>query len=214
MNALCKTLAAFALTALLASPAFAQGRGFGGGFGSPVMLLGNGSVQKELKLDDKQIESTKQLGEEARDKMRSAMEEARDLEGDARREKMQKVMMEVNESSKKSLASVLKPEQSARLHQIYLQQSGPMAFSNPDVQKELKFTDAQKEKVKDVVRELGEKRREVFADAGGDRAAAMEKMQAMNKEYGEKLKAELNDEQGKSYKQMLGSPFELVREQR
>jgi len=72
MRTMLRTLLGLGLVALLASPAVAQGRGFGRFGGSLTFLLTNESVQKELKLDDKQIEKAKELadktGEEMRDK--------------------------------------------------------------------------------------------------------------------------------------------------
>ena len=214
MNVLKHSLAALGTAVLLATPALAQGPGMGMGMGSPVNLLGNASVVKELKLDEKQIEAAKLLAQETRDKMRAAWDGAQSLEGSARREKMQKVAKEINESSKPALTALLKPEQIKRLHQVWNQQRGAMAFSDPDVQKELKFSDAQQEKIKFLADSTNEKRREAFTSAGGDREAMREKMMSLNKEFSEKVQTVLTDDQKKAYKEFLGAPFEIVREPR
>ena len=66
MRAFLTATVGLGLVALLAGPAAAQGRGGFGMFGGGgfAMLLGNESVQKELKLDDKQVEKAKELGRE------------------------------------------------------------------------------------------------------------------------------------------------------
>jgi len=209
MNALCKSLAALALTALLASPAFAQGRGGMGMGGNPVMLLGNASVQKELKLDDKQIDEAKNLASESREKMQAAFQDAQGLEGDARREKMQEITKQLNEESRPKIGAILKSDQVKRLHQIVLQQQGVRAFNEEHVQKALKITDDQKDKFKSLMADMQTQMRELFT-AGGDAQERREKMTAMNKEFNEKGQALLTDDQKKSYKEMLGSPFTVV----
>ena len=66
------------LVALLAGPAAAQGRAEASvaGMGTYAGLLGNESVQKELKLDDKQVEKAKELAEKTSEKMREKFQES------------------------------------------------------------------------------------------------------------------------------------------
>jgi hypothetical protein len=211
MNALRSTLAALCLSALLASPAFAQGRGFGMGMGTglPVRLLTVEKVQKELALDDSQIEKSKTLAADVQAKGRSNFEQLQGLEGEERIKKGQEIGKQMAEENKKALSAFLKPDQIKRLRQLGLQQRGGMAFNDPEVQKELKFTGAQTEKVKSSVQDMMSQMREIFQNAGDDRAAAREKMQTLNKEFTEKMKADLTDDQKKSYKELLGAPFEF-----
>jgi len=201
------------LVALLSGPAAAQGQGrgrfMGGGYAG---LLGNASVQKELKLDDKQIEKGKELAEKTREEMREKMQGLQDLDQQERFAKMREVMSEVNASALKSAGEFLKAEQVTRLKQIHHQQSGVMAFSDPEVAKKLNLTDAQKAEIQKIGNEAREKMpsREDFQD---DREAAMKKMQEINKETLTKVETKLNDEQQKTWKEMLGAPFEIKYEQ-
>ena len=66
MRSLFRTMVGLGLVAMLAGPAAAQqGRGFGrGGGGNLATLAANTGVQKELKLDDQQVEKAKELDEE------------------------------------------------------------------------------------------------------------------------------------------------------
>ena len=46
-------------------------------------------------------------------------------------------------------------------------------------------------------------------DIQSDREAAMKKMQEINKEALSKAEAKLNDEQQKTWKELIGAPFEI-----
>ncbi|HEY2838992.1 MAG TPA: hypothetical protein VGJ26_07580, partial [Pirellulales bacterium] len=159
------TLLAFAAAALLASPAFAQppGGGRGGmqmrGGGGIGMLLGNASVQEELKLDDKQKEKIKEFTA----KQREAQQGLRDLDQEERRAKMQ----ELNKHAESFAKEVLTPEQNKRIQQIVIQTAGLRAFAMENVAKELKLTDEQKEKIKTLSDDLQKDVRELF-QGGGD----------------------------------------------
>ena len=93
MRTMSKTIVALGVVAFLAAPAMAQqgrggGRGFGGG---PAFLLGNASVQQELKLDAGQIEKAKEVAAKAREKMTAARESLQSLEGEEQAKKQREL---------------------------------------------------------------------------------------------------------------------------
>jgi O6-methylguanine-DNA--protein-cysteine methyltransferase len=198
------------LAVVFASPVFAQqgrgGFGRGGGF---AMLLGNASVQKELKLDDEQTGKATKLGQELMATMR---EKTQDLSQEDRREKMPAIMEEVNESAMKSAGEFLKAEQVERLKQISLQTQGIRAFGDPEVAKKLNLTDTQKSDIQTISQEVMEELRGVpFGQDQSDeeRAANNKKRAEINKGALEKVAGKLNDEQQKTWKTLIGSPFKL-----
>ena len=76
MRTVYTTLLGLGLVALVAGPAAAQqGRGFGRMGGNYAGLLGNASVQKELKLDDSQTDKAKALAEKTGEEMREKFQE-------------------------------------------------------------------------------------------------------------------------------------------
>jgi len=216
MRSLFRTIMGLGLLALIAGPAAAQqGRGFGfGGGGNLATLAANTGVQKELKLDDQQVEKAKDLAEKTREKMRETRETLQGLEGEERRTKQQEISREMNASSLKALGEFLKPEQIARLKQISYQVRGVAAFSDPEVQKKLNLTDSQKSDIQAMVQELGTESRTIFQDNQDDREAAMKKIQELGKQTLSKAEAKLNDEQQKTWKELLGAPFEIKYEPR
>jgi hypothetical protein len=210
-----KTIVALGVVAFLAAPAMAQqGRGGGRGFGSPAFLLGNASVQQELKLDAGQIDKAKDAAEKAREKMTAARESLQSLEGEERAKKQRELTSEVNTEIHKAVTEFMKPEQRKRFYQIVHQQQGPRAFTDEHVQKHLKLTDAQKSDIEGIVQASGQEMRKIFQENQGDREAITSKMGELNKETLAKVESKLTDEQKASYKEMLGTHFDVKFEPR
>jgi hypothetical protein len=210
-----KAALAFGMVAVLAGPAMAQGRGgFGGGMGGPINLLGNPSVQKELKLDDSQKEKATALSTETRDKMMGLRDKLEGLEGQERMTKQQELAKPINEEAMKTAHAFLKPEQAKRLHEIELQQRGANALSDPVIAKKLGVTEEQAGKVKTILADSQAEMREIFSSAGDDRQAAMQKVTALRKETNTKAMALLTDDQKKTWKELTGEPFEVVQQPR
>lgn len=214
MRRLSTAVVAFGLLALVATPVLAQGRGGFGRGGGAVMLLGNESVQQELKLDSGQSEKLRQLAQDLGQKMREQFSSLQDLQGDERRQKFEELSKKANEEVRTALKDTLKPEQLTRFEQIARQQMGIGAFADAAVVSALKLTDDQKTKLKDITQEIDQKRRDLFQDAqnGGDRQAVFQKMAELSKEGTEKATALLTADQKKSWEGLLGKPFEIVRQ--
>jgi Spy/CpxP family protein refolding chaperone len=211
MRGLCKVSLALGLAVLVASPAMAQGGpgGRGGGLG---MLLTNKSVQEELKLDKAQEEKLTAAFEKFREDNKDDFAKLRDR--NTSREDREAVMKKVGEGSKKIAADVLKPEQMKRLKQIQVQQEGVRAFANPEVEKDLKLTDKQKDELKTIAEDLQKQQREIFQNAGGNREEARKKMTDLRKEKMDAALKVLTDEQKKTYKELTGAHFEIKFERR
>jgi hypothetical protein len=200
-----------AALAILAIPALAQPPR-GGGFGQMGIgqLLMNKSVQEELKLDKEAVEKITAAINKVREDMKDDLAKLR--EQDTPREERQAINKKLTEATTKAVADLVKPEQMTRVKQIQLQVQGVNAFNNADVQKALSLTDDQKEDVKKLIEETGQKVRELFQDAQGDQDKIREmrtKIAAMTKENMEKVTKSLKPEQQKALKELLGAPFEL-----
>jgi Spy/CpxP family protein refolding chaperone len=215
MRAMLRGVVGLGLVALLAGPALAQGGGRGMGMmggGGVAMLIGNESVQKELKLDDTQVTKAKELADKNREKMMAAREETKDLDQEERRTKMTELNKEISDSTLKAIGEFFKPEQVARIKQISCQTRGAMAFSDPEIAKKLNITDAQKDEIKSITDESNAAMRELFQGFQDDREGTMKKIAEHRKETLGKVVAKLNDEQQKTWKELVGAPFELKME--
>jgi len=189
--------------ALLASGALAQqrqggGRGGMGGTTSPLMLLMQKSVQDELKLTDDQIKQAEELAA----KQREARQTLQDLSQEERGKKIQ----EMNKANEKAVSQFIKPNQAKRLKQISLQLAGAQAFINPEVATELKLTDEQKQKIKEIRKQTAEEARTIRENTT-DQAEARQKTRELNRNATGKVMALLTAEQKDKWKEMTGEPF-------
>jgi hypothetical protein len=201
------------LVAMLTVPAAAQqGRGFGRfGGGNLAQILATSGVQKALQLDDKQVDKAKELAEKTSEKAREARESLQGLDQEERRTKMQEINREINATTLKAAGEFLKPEQITRLKQISNQVRGIQAFSDPEIQKKLNLTDSQKSDIQEIARESMEGARGLFGQDQSDeeRQAALKKFTELRKQALSKAEAKLNDEQQKTWKELIGAPFEF-----
>jgi len=117
MRTIVRSMVGLGLVALLAGPALAQGRGGFGmmGGGGLSGLIGNSGVQKELKLDDTQVEKAKDFAAKARERMTENRSKLEGLEGEERQTKQRELTKEANDIALKAFGEFLKPEQLARL---------------------------------------------------------------------------------------------------
>ncbi len=216
MRCLSRWLLAVGVAALIASPVMAQGgrgQGRGGfGMGGPAGLINMVPVQKELKLSDDEVTKAKETVASVREKFTEERGKLQDLDPAERGPKMMEIGAKEAEETYTALAKDWKPEQVKRLKQLgvqfSLQMQGVQAFLSPAVDKSLKLTDEQKEKLRTLATEQGEERRNLFS-GGGDPAENQKKMATMTKEFVGKGMAMLTDDQKKECKELTGDPFEF-----
>jgi Spy/CpxP family protein refolding chaperone len=209
MRSFAKYALVLALVLVLAGVTQAQRQGRGGGFNGG--LLSNEAVQKELKLSDDQVTKVKDAIKEVQTKHKDDLAGLQGLQGEEGRTKRAEVMKTVRADLKKAVADILTADQKKRLHEIELQQAGTGAFSEEDVQKELKMTDDQKEKIKTITADQRKAMQELRQ--GGNRPDQA-KVAELRKETNAKIMEVLTDHQKETWKKMVGAPFEMPRRQR
>ncbi len=203
MQRVCQLVAAALVMTLCASAANAQPQGGRRQMSlapSPLMLLGQKSVQDELKLTNEQITSVGNLSK----KQLAAIQGAGEVEPEEREKKR----AEMQKESEKAIAEMLKADQAKRLKQIHMQLQGAEAFEKPEVVTQLKINDEQKAKIKEMRDEAQKEMRGAGRPQGGNREEARMKMQELNNATGEKIvNTVLNAEQKTQWKEMIGTPF-------
>lgn len=203
------------LIALLATESNAQrpgGGGFGGGQ-TGINLLGNKSVQEELKVTEEQVTKITAAQKEIREKFPfGGGFGKKEQPSKEEREKMNK---ERTEASNKAVADILTKDQAKRLKQIERQQDVARTLTtDEDAVKELKLTDEQKEKIKGLQDENQKEMRGLFGGGGkgGFNKDAIEKLANLRKELKEKTLKVLTEDQTKTWNTMVGAAFEVRQE--
>ena len=186
---------------LMLAQGVVRAQGFFGALrGNTLMLLGQESVQKELKLTDEQKTKVDELRTKSREKMQEI------FQGDEG--ERQTKMQALNEENRKAVAAILSPEQGKRLKEIAYQQRGPAAsFADPEVVKALSLTEEQQEKVKTINQETQAAMRELFTPGQAPDDDTRNKMNDLRKKSGEKMLALLTPEQKTKWTELQGEAF-------
>jgi len=163
-----------------------------------LLLLRQKSVQKELSLDADLVKKITEFT----DGQSEAAGKAIKL-GEAERTEALRKLARAND---KFLTDNLSAKQSKRLEQITMQFTALTQLTKPEMAKELKLSDEQVKKFKDLQTEA----RKALADLieAKDRAGKTEKLAKLREETRTKILAVLTDEQKTKVREMAGPPFE------
>jgi hypothetical protein len=206
------------MVALIAAPALGQGRPGGGGFGPPsnAQLLQNKSVQEEMKLDKDTITKITDALKKVQDdeSLKDARQTVRDRQ--ASQEDRAAARKKISDAENKAVSGILKADQEKRLGQIRHFVMGLSIFTNEETSKELKLTDDQKEKIKEINDNFVKDRQEIFGGGGGKPgkpdpeklAENMKKVQTLQKEAMAAATKTLKADQKTTLKEMVGESFD------
>jgi Spy/CpxP family protein refolding chaperone len=198
----------FSFVLITAPAALAQrpggGGNGGGGFGGTA-LLGQKSVQTELKLSDEQVKKVNEFVA----KQRETFAGLRDASREERRAKFE----ENRKASEAAVDSILDGEQRTRFGQIVLQLRGADALGDPEIAGKVGLDAEQKKNVDGLISSAREEMRSLFRQGGGggggaDREAAREKLATLRTNLREKALGVLTPEQQAKWKELTGAPFE------
>jgi hypothetical protein len=139
-------------------------------------------------------------------------------------EKMTAATAEISKVAYRELGDILKKEQVDRLKQIDRQNMGLSAFSDAEVTTALKLTDSQQSTIKGLSGDFTKERTDIMREAGvgggkggGGKgnfdpekmAEANKKVQKAQSEFVAKAVETLNGDQKKTWKELIGEPFDL-----
>lgn len=207
MRGLMKVILTASLALGLTSIALGQRQG-PGLVNGPGRLIADPGVQKELKLTPAQLGKLRVALVKMRQDHREDFAKLREA---SLVQRMQ-IMRVIGEDARKAIGGVLNDKQMKRFKQILWQQGGFRALRDPEVQKELKITEEQRDKFREIAQDTLKQLRDLLQ--GGNADDAQEGLQKIRKAAREKAEAELTDEQKKTWTEMKGKPFELQRPSR
>jgi hypothetical protein len=208
-------LLAMGLALVISSSAPAQQRAlvFRGGLRSsaqPENLVTYWGVQQELGMNAVQAARANAVAREMSDKHTRLFASLRGFRDErASVEKGIEVHKQAAEETLEALADVLKPEQVARLKQIYLQEMSVFAFLDPDVATALGLDNEQSNKIRRIAADTVRQERDAYDNARGGNSERQEKGDRIRKENRAKAMAVLDDAQKKTWKKMIGDPVEI-----
>jgi hypothetical protein len=163
-----------------------------------LILLRQKSVQQELAVAPDLAKKIMDFTE----KQHLVFQEVMKLGQDERRQKFE----ELEKQNKQFLADNLEPRQAKRLHQIAMQLAGLVLVGRAEVAKELKLTEDQQHKCKELRQEAGKQLEAIMQEK--DRATRRDKLVKLRKETREKVHTLLTDQQKAKARELLGEPFE------
>lgn len=188
----------------------------GGGGMNNLMLLGREDVQEDLGLTlDQKTKLAEFTDRQAMmGRFQKVMADSgmsfEDMRSEEGRKKMQPMMEKMQAEIQKEVEAVMTPEQNTRLKQIALQFYGYRSVQNKDVAKALEVTDAQKAKIEDLNKKVGEARMALFQKIQ-NQEITREEMQEKMAKNDEILNAEigkvLTDSQKAKFTEMSGKKF-------
>jgi len=162
-----------------------------------LLLLRQKSVQKELKLSSDVIKKTMEFTETQSEAARKAVK----LDEAARKKEFVKLVKE----NEKFLTDNLDEKQSKRLNQIMMQFTALAHLTKPEAAKELKLSDDQVKKLK----ELQTESRKALVELMDSKEAKgkSEKFAKLRETTRKKILDVLTDDQEKKVREMAGEPF-------
>lgn len=198
-----------------------------GGFQQSALSVSqNAAVQKDAGISEEQAAKLKTLNEESGTAIRESMSGfggLRDLPEDERAAKIKEMntkRAEITAKFKSKMADILDAKQVERVDQITLQAAGNAAYTDAAVVKSLKLTQDQQDKIADLNKSYGEKRRELFpapgggggnnAGGGGDFQERIAKSRELEKIHGEDLAGVLTADQKTQFGKMKGKEFDVA----
>ncbi len=162
-----------------------------------VILLRHKAVRDDLKLGDSEA---KKIHDFATSQWKKAKEVA-GLSEEKRNEKFA-VMAKENE---KFLEDTLTADQRKRLHQITMQVAGLMWVTRSDVASELKLTDEQKKKARELQKQAHQEMHDILHT--GTKEGRQEKLKGFHEACRERLQGMLTDEQKATWEKLAGEKF-------
>ncbi len=202
---------------LLVTAATAQGGGGGGRQGrqgrggmmgrmanDPGSLLRRTDVQGELKITDD--EKTKL--QDVQSKIRDEMQEIRqNNQGDFQAAMAERAKKQPDWD--KMVMAVLTADQQKRMKELIVQRSGNQVVFNPMFQDDLKLTDAQKSKLKDLQQKSQEAMMGLFQNRDMSQEERMAAMEKNRKTIDDTISNILTDDQKAKLKEMAGTAFKF-----
>jgi hypothetical protein len=185
--------------------ASAQQVELGGGALANAMMLCIPHVQKELQLNEAQVQQAKELLDRVGRQTRETYQSFQGLDEKEKTAKSEQFERALARETTSRINEILMPAQLKRFKQLNLQSRGGWPFDDPDVQKALMLRPDQIRTILQIIQEFQSRAQ---ADSKGKRSEVLKKIESRKKELTEKIVSKLSEDQIRIWSEMLGEPFE------
>lgn len=182
-----------------------------GGFGGPMGMLMIPEVQKELHLDDGQLDQLRQANAELKGKADERFRAIQNVPPEEREKRFMEFRQEVDHR----IGEILDARQKIRLRQLQIQAGGYRSLTRKDVQDELKLDADQRSRIQSILDAEHVSMRKVFSEVrptaatmtNEERQMAFAKAHEVRNATDDQLNRVLRDNQRRQFQSMKGVAF-------
>ena len=196
------------------APTESAGASNGIGPESPLVLLMDPAVQKELKLTEDQKGKVYNLIREASQNSKTLIQQAM-IRGGGDPRLLLEAGQRLRKENDTAIGNLLEKKQSARFEQIVLQSEGPLALGRKEIATKLRLNDNQNEQVQDVMGRFQRARFQLVmlarraAVTGGDGGNIEQSTKQLRQEAVQEIGKIATKAQKAAFNEMLGEPFDI-----
>jgi hypothetical protein len=153
-----------------------------------------------------QINQLNQVYETVRNKYKGDFDKLNNVPEKDRIARWQDYQRTIHTDFVKNMNNILSPTRVNRYRQLYYQQIGPAAFSDPEIQKKLNLSDAQIQQFRDLGEVNAKELRGIYESKVPSQDAD-KRWQALMKQLNTDTGTILNENQRKQWAELLGQPY-------
>lgn len=198
-----RLIALFVAALAIAGLSFGQGASTGSGGPKSIQLLMRPDVQADLQLSNGQKVQLNAIRERTAKQMKNAPAQGQNMAG------MRAMMAQRLEQDNREAEALLSETQRNRLAEIKLQLQGDFVLLDPEVQKNLEFSDFQKSQAQALQAQQQERMREEMRSGSFSHGKMMVVMKRLQGQYAASLMKLLTPEQSAKLKTLKGRPFQV-----
>jgi Spy/CpxP family protein refolding chaperone len=179
--------------------------------GGPFIIYRD-RVQTELKLTDAQKQQLLDKQPEYIQETMKVEDNLKSTQGEERQQAMQSHRAKSAEKFWTFLNGVLKEDQLKRFQQLELQHEGPPGLFRPEIVKELKITDEQRQQIVGVIQDMQRKVEPLLKEAqsGGNPLEIRPKVIRIIEDHEVTVETMLSTAQKKRWLELRGKPFDTL----
>jgi hypothetical protein len=177
------------------------------GIFTPSPWFADPAVRQNLNINEKQFGTLNQMWSDSYRRYRLALGNVDTLKDAERIERMRELSGNAITDFQRSSNQVLSPEQLQRFNQLYLQYRLYDAFTDPQVQQQLRLTDQQRARFRELGQRYNQQLIDAYKNAHTDRTGAVRQFETLQQQNSNQIGTVLNPQQQQQWRAMTGAPF-------